>query len=293
MQEHGTEDQIWYMYSGATNHIINELSNLSISSDYTGTEGVIVGNGNRLHISFVGSSSIPLSNHLSSSKPLLLLHNMLYVPDITKNLLSISQFTLHNYVLIEFHHDCCLVKDKATQMILLKGLLVNGLYQLDLSKLSLKSAALCSNLKSCSASDSSSSLYSTCVPSPSINSYVLSNESSSTSSVSSINHVISYVNAFVTNKITDMNVLPIILGHPSHTSLSKVCSLMKIPFSVTGLSFYEACKIGKMHQFPHTSKPIKTTKIFDLVHTDVWGPAFSLSSHGFKYYIHFVDDFTR
>ncbi|GAU17915.1 hypothetical protein TSUD_330400, partial [Trifolium subterraneum] len=34
-------------------------------------------------------------------------------------------------------------------------------------------------------------------------------------------------------------------------------------------------------------------EILELVHTDVWGPAPIISSSGFKYYVHFIDDFTR
>lgn len=49
----GSEDQTWYMDSGATNHITDELANLSINIDYHGTEGVMVGNGNRLSISLL------------------------------------------------------------------------------------------------------------------------------------------------------------------------------------------------------------------------------------------------
>lgn len=83
---------------------------------------MMVGNGNLLPISSIGSSHIPLHN--SSSRHSLLLNNILSVPIIAKNLLSISQ------------------------RILLKSNLVNGLYHLDLSKLSFKDAALSSSLKS-------------------------------------------------------------------------------------------------------------------------------------------------
>lgn len=145
-QEEGSDEQTWYMDSGATNHITNAFGNLSMSADYQGSESVMVGNGNHLSISSVGSSSITLSS--SAPQPSLLLNNIFFVPEIAKNLLSISQFTLDNNVLIEFHHNCCFVKDKTTHIILLKGNLVNGLYQLDLSKLSIKHAALCSSLKS-------------------------------------------------------------------------------------------------------------------------------------------------
>lgn len=55
---------------------------------------------------------------------------MLYVPDITKNLLSISKLTHDNNIIIEFDVDCCFVKDKMTRKAHLRGKLTNGLYQL-------------------------------------------------------------------------------------------------------------------------------------------------------------------
>ena len=63
----------------------------------------------------------------------LLLHDILHVPKITKNLLSISQFTKDNDVIVEFNSEFCMIKDKKTRKVLLQGGLKNGLYQLDLS----------------------------------------------------------------------------------------------------------------------------------------------------------------
>lgn len=59
----GGEDHMWYMDSGATNHITNELANLSVNADYQGSEAVMVGNGNR-PISSVGASSIPVLHEI-------------------------------------------------------------------------------------------------------------------------------------------------------------------------------------------------------------------------------------
>lgn len=98
-QEGVGDDSTWYMDSSATNHVTNEFGNLTINTDYHGSKSVMVGNGNRLIISSIGSSSIPLS--VSDSRPSLLLNNILFIPAIAKNLLSISQFTLDNNVLIE------------------------------------------------------------------------------------------------------------------------------------------------------------------------------------------------
>ena len=79
-------------------------------------------NGNRLHISHVGSSTLKISGSVP-----LLLKNVLHVPDIAKNLISISKLTHDNDVLVEFFPVSCCVKDKTGQVIL-QGALKDGLY---------------------------------------------------------------------------------------------------------------------------------------------------------------------
>ena len=37
----------------------------------------------------------------------------------------------------------------------------------------------------------------------------------------------------------------------------------------------------------------KTTEPLELIHSDLWGPAPTLSKDGYRHYVHFVDDFTR
>lgn len=175
-------------------------------------------------------------------------------------------------------------------MILLKGTLVNGLYQLDLSKLSLKHAEFGSSLKS-NYGVSSSHVYGFPIISNSntcSNSHFVATDSTviakSTDSI-----------ALAASSHTDVNVniLHKVLGHPNHTTLLKVCSTLNVPFSVTSLQFCDACKVDKMHQFPHVSTPTKSSKPFDLVHNGPWRPASTSSSHGFRYYIHFVENYTR
>ena len=68
---------------------------------------------------------------VTAPKPLKL-KNILLVPSITKNLISISKFTLENYVIVEFNADCCYVKDNQSKEVLLQGTLKNGLYQMNL-----------------------------------------------------------------------------------------------------------------------------------------------------------------
>ena len=62
----------------------------------------MVGNGDKLKI--VASGSIELKN--------LNPHDVLYVPEITKNLVSVFKLTPDNNIIVEFNTDCCYVKDK-------------------------------------------------------------------------------------------------------------------------------------------------------------------------------------
>ena len=55
------------------------------------------------------------------------------VPSITKNLISISKFTIENDVIVEFDSTCCYIKDKKSRKIMLQGVLKDGSYQLHLS----------------------------------------------------------------------------------------------------------------------------------------------------------------
>ena len=120
-------DANWYPDSGATNHIIAEPSNLMQRAEYSGTDQVHVGNGMGLNIKHIGQTEFITPY---SSKRLKLSH-LLHVPEITKNLLSVSKFCLDNGVLFEFHADSCFVKDKASKTVLLEGKLANGLYSFD------------------------------------------------------------------------------------------------------------------------------------------------------------------
>lgn len=59
------------------------------------------------------------------------------------------------------------------------------------------------------------------------------------------------------------------------------------------LFFCEACQFGKMHLLPLEISLSHAKEPLELVHTDVWGPAPINSTSGFKYYVLFIDDFSR
>ena len=83
------------------------------------------------------------------------------------------------------------------------------------------------------------------------------------------------------------------LGHPNMIVLHKVLSHLNIKLSsLTIQKFCEACQYGKLHQVSFPSVPLHTTAPFQIIYTDVWGPAPLHSIDGYRYYIAFVDDFT-
>jgi len=75
------------------------------------TSSFFVRNGERLKI--LASCTTKLNN--------LNLHNVLYVPEITKDLLGVSKLIIDNNVLVEFYANYCYMKGKLTGNILLKG----------------------------------------------------------------------------------------------------------------------------------------------------------------------------
>ena len=54
----------------------------------------------------------------------------------------------------------------------------------------------------------------------------------------------------------------------------------------------DACQRGKSRQLSYTASSRVSTMPLELIHSDVWGPAVS-SSGGYKYYVSFIDDYSR
>ncbi|KAK3025395.1 hypothetical protein RJ639_044650 [Escallonia herrerae] len=80
------------------------------------------------------------------------------------------------------------------------------------------------------------------------------------------------------------------LGHPSLPVLKKLCPQFHNISSVD----CESCHFAKHHQSslsPRVNKRVESA--FELVHSDVWGPCPVLSKSGFRYFVTFVDDFSR
>ena len=93
----------------------------------------------------------------------------------------------------------------------------------------------------------------------------------------------------VGNSQSFMNVWHGRLSHPNKIVLQQVLSQIhdQAPINATP-RFCKAYQYGKLHQNVFSSThSLHTTRPFQVIHMDVWGPA------PCRFYIAFVDDFTR
>ena len=79
------------------------------------------------------------------------------------------------------------------------------------------------------------------------------------------------------------------MGHPGITKLRQA-----LPWISVSSFQCESCQLGKhFHATYPQLDSIPSKNPFDLIHCDVWGPSRTTSISGFRYYIVFVDDYSR
>ena len=241
----------WLADSGASDHLTANLNNLSLQSQYKGPEQVTMGNGQSLPINHIGNGTLSTKYHN------FILKNVLHVPRIAMNFLSVHKFCLNNNYSCHFDAHELKIQDIPMGRLLYKGLSENGVYPI-YSKNFIKS--------------------------PSVN----PTASSQTSSFpqfqsSSIFHV---------NRSNKWLLWHHRLGHPSNKVLSTALSSIDVfcPLPSDGIvSHCIHCLNGKMHQFPFPTSDFHASSPLELVHSDVWGPAPVTSTNDFQYYVLFAD----
>lgn len=111
--------------SGASNHMTPSLNSFTASQPYQGKDIVMVGNGSQLPILRQGIVSLPTSLGPIS------IPNLLYVPDLHKNLLSIQSLSRDLNCVIFFDEIGFDVKAKGTRNTIMHGNSGQGLYHLN------------------------------------------------------------------------------------------------------------------------------------------------------------------
>lgn len=115
--------QQWLLDSGATHHLTSDLNNLALHQPYNGGEGVAIADGTGLAITHTGSA------YISTPTKSLLLNDVLCVPHVKKNLLSVYRLCNANQVCVAFYPSYFQVMDLNSGDRLLQGHARNELYE--------------------------------------------------------------------------------------------------------------------------------------------------------------------
>ena len=94
-QIHGANG--WLTDTGCSDHVTPDLANLSLQQQPTsGSKTIIVGNGQELPVTHIGSGKLCTSSHNFR------LDGILKVPDLASNLLSVHKLFLQKYACCYF-----------------------------------------------------------------------------------------------------------------------------------------------------------------------------------------------
>ena len=90
------DSSTWLLDSGASHHMTSDIANLSLHTPYNGGDEVMLGDGSGLNITHTGLLSLP-----SLAQPFFI-NNVLCVPALDKNLISVFQLCSTNGVAVTF-----------------------------------------------------------------------------------------------------------------------------------------------------------------------------------------------
>ncbi|UYV75574.1 hypothetical protein LAZ67_13000650, partial [Cordylochernes scorpioides] len=117
----------WFIDSGATSHMAYDESFFT-ELNREQTQNVVVANGNKLQAKGIGQGEIKVITPQGKTDTLLLT-KVLYIPELTDNLLSVSAAT-SNGCKVTFNRDWCTIERDNTALA--NGILDNGMYRLHL-----------------------------------------------------------------------------------------------------------------------------------------------------------------
>lgn len=84
------------------------------------------------------------------------------------------------------------------------------------------------------------------------------------------------------------------LGHPSSPIVSTVLKLCHLPYTFNSTkSLCTSCCVGKSHKLPFYNNFTPCSAPLEVVHSDIGVPSPIIPSQGFRYYVHFIDAYSR
>ena len=105
-------------------------------------------------------------------------------------------------------------------------------------------------------------------------------------------HVFPPISALVTdNTIYQWHLR---LGHASSDKLRNLVSTDTLN-NISKFSLFDClnCKLAKQHALSFSNSASLCDKPFGLIHSDIWGPAPCTTVNGYRYFVLFIDDYSR
>lgn len=232
---------LWYVDSGASSH-------MTMRSDWLDDfvqvdESVTVADNTALKVEGRGNAvmKVNVNNNVSE----VVIKNILYVPNICANLLSVGQM-ICNGKSVTFNNTRCEIRNEVKQLIATASLFDN-VYVLDTPRHIFKNRC-----------------------SPEVNMMANMNSES-------------------------FDLWHKRLGHTNSTNMMMIKNgiVAGVDFNANVDKFCETCVKGKHSRLPFRSSDTKTSALLELVHSDLCGPIEVESLGGSKYFLTFLDDFSR
>lgn len=183
------------------------------------------------HVKVVGKGNINVKVLVADKMFDICIYDVLYVPGICTNLLSVSQMVSKNNV-VEFKENMCRIYN-SNNILVATGTLIDKMYEL--------------------------------------------------------NTVVSHQSCVAIDK----HIWHRRLGHTNLKNVERLKSQMKIDYVDTVDKPCLSCFDGKQTRLQFKPSKSKRTSILELIHGDVCGPFESQSIGGAKYYVSFLDDYSK
>lgn len=227
-------DNIWYLDSGCSNHMTGDRKKFVQLDDKVSSQ-VKLGDGKLQNVE--GKGVIVVYTKGGNKR---LISDVLYVPGLTQNLLSVGQLLQKDYAL-KFDNGECIIIDKKKNFTVAKVKMTpNKIFPLMM---------------------------------PLNENFALKGEKINDSYLWHLRY--GHLNYKGMRLLKEKNMVK---GLPNIDKIDKVC---------------EGCIYGKMHRLPFPKFAWRAKAPLELVHSDIFGPTRTPSLGGKRYFLLFVDDYTR
>ena len=101
---------------------------------------------------------------------------------------------------------------------------------------------------------------------------------------------------FIDTTVSSIHSLALCYARLSHASSSRVQHLTSRGLlCLVSKEYFDcvSCQLGKQPALSFNTSESMSTDIFDLIHFDVWGPSLVSNIGGSRYFVVFVDDYSR